>query len=237
VKPLTGGIKKLWRERAGVLLEQAVSVYDPKRDLVWWQIPEGGDPRQTLSLVLSLGSGFWSTWTDWSVGAMAFYDGHVWVGSWDDTSHPGVFVVTPGSRETFGTTLVGGYTTNPLRLTDDPWIFQRVEGVGIALGSSQWNIHTRTDRQLTEVDQSDTAPGQAHHTHEREEWGEGRWDVGGNDPVWQDYELSRFPVSVRMQWGNEHEIRINTRHVRLAHLDLIAQSESFPMEPAPRERR
>lgn len=247
VLPIGAGIRKLWRQQVGLQLEQVVSAYDPARDEVWWQVPEGGDPRQKLGIVLHTLTMQWSTRRDWAIGAMEFYDGRLWIGSWDDDEHPGVFLVTAGVRTRFGENIVGVYTTNPLRLPDDEQFqFAWVEGVGLALGRPTWSLSTRSDRAPEQTAQAEHDPHSLHHTHDREIWGTGRWGIGGgdpkfgdyrdDDPPWTDYEVTRFPVSVRVPFAHEHQIRISSRRIRIAYLDLVIPTHQA-VKPKPLERR
>jgi hypothetical protein len=234
VVPIGTGVRKVWREQVGIQLAQAVSVYDPIRNEVWWQVPEGGNPLQTFGLVFHTQTAQWSTRTGWSVGAFAYYAGSVWVGSWDDADFPGVFLVTGGSRARFGSDITGTYTTNPLRASDDtPWTFTHVEGIGLAMGRSTWTVETRSDCAPTPIDQSESPTRQVHHTHDRDVWGTGKF---GAAHAFTDYEISRFPISVRVAHAYEHQLTISSQRMRMSHLDLVVAAVP-QIVPRPLERR
>jgi hypothetical protein len=233
IVPIGKGIRKFWTRQAGLLLGQAVVVYDSARDEVWWQIPEGGNSVPSIGLVLHVGSMQWSVRPGWDIGAFESYRGKVWMGSTDDTDAPGVFVLTQGSRRLpNGDDLEGTYTTNPLRLDEDAWQIMRVEGIGLAMGEVSWEVSTRADRKVGNVVQSQTAPLLRHHSHDRDVWGKARWNA---DKRFTDPELTRFPVSVSTEMAFEHQVRIVSRDVRIARLDLIVNRAA--LSPAPTERR
>lgn len=232
VEPIGAGIRKLWRMRAGSLLSQAVSIYDPSRDEVWWQLPEGGNARATLGLVLHVGASAWSVRTGWSIGCFDFYKGSLWMGSNDDDDAPGVWLLTGGRRTRMdGTAIEGVYTTNPLRIDGSGWRFLWVEGIGLAMGRVGWEVAVRSDRGETVV-QADTAPRQLVQ-EDRVVWGLARWDTG----TWSDYDVAVMPVSVDVPIGFEHAVRLSSQRMRLTSINLVLPPGKDLPKPRPEERR
>lgn len=232
VEPIGAGIRKFWRQQAGVLLTQAVVTYDAARDEVWWALPVGGNARNSLGLALHVGITAWSVRTGWDIGAFESYKGAIWMGSNNDTDSPGVFLLTAARRTRIdGTEIEGVYTTNPLRQGGDAWRFLWVEGIGLAMGS-RWEVAVRTDRGDT-TPQSETDPRQLQQSHEREQWGKARWNEGS----WTDYDVAVMPVSVRVGFGFEQAVRISSTHFRMSAINLVLPVEKGQPQPRPSERR
>lgn len=233
VRPIAAGIRKLWARRAGVLLGQAIVSYDPTREEVWWHVPEGGNARPSLGVVLHTATGAWSTRPDWEIGAFANYRGVVWLGSTDDTDAPGVYALTGGRRSKPDETAIDGtYTTNPIRLDSERmWHFKHVRGVGIATGA-EWSISTKSDRQRSATEQAETNPTLRHHSHDRPRWSDARWGANGE---FDDYDVSTFPVSVLTGFALEHSLRISSGRMRMTHLELVVIDAGT--DPQPVERR
>ncbi len=62
-------------------------------------------------------------------------------------------------------------------------------------------------------------------------WGVGLWDAADSN----DYEVTRIPVSVRLELAEEHVIRMSATRARIARLDLVVAKDL--QTPRPTERR
>lgn len=221
VVPLVGEIRRTWRRKVGANLEAAVAAYDPERSELWLQVPVGGDPRLQLGLVYHVLLETWSVRTRYPVACLEFFRGRMWAGSWKDADYPGIYAVSAASRSRAGEAVVGVYHTRPKREAV-AWTFTRVELVGQAT-LAPFDVATVTDKRTEEAQATDLQPRQLHPDDEaRPAWGTATWST---TELWSDYDVTAFPVSVRVPKGFEQEVRISAERVMMTALRLETDVE------------
>jgi hypothetical protein len=234
VQSLVSGIRKTWRRSAGVLLQSAVSVYDPEHNEVWFHLPEGGNTVNTLGLVLHTTLGQWSVRTGYKISAFARYRGYTWVGSWDDEDETvaGVHLLTAASTSAFGETIESRYRTNYLVFDHHTQVLKAEIGI-VALGGSSFSIEAANDRESL-ASQSDNDRPEKHPKHDRAVWGTAKWGAQYN---WTDYEPAHVAVSIKNVAGHEVQFRFTSERIRLYQLSLLLPPGSATIAPHRPERR
>lgn len=189
VVPLRG-LRKLWRQRVNhEALEVAAVSVNPAYQEVWFQVPEAGDRRPTLGLVLHYGDQRgWSTREEWPVSAFARSGQELWVGSWN-ASQSGVWVVSEGYAQVAGATVQGLYRTGWVVTTESEVVVDNVAVHGVAIGAQAMGLRHRI--RAAWADEGSRA--QAPHWEDLPAWGSAVWSTTETYSERLD-ELHHYPV-------------------------------------------
>jgi hypothetical protein len=219
------GIRRTWRRFAGSL-SQAVSVYQPELDEVWFHVPQGGTLTPTLGLVYHADIGQWSLRTG-PISCFTRHQAKTWVGSWDDTNAPGMHLLSYGASTFLGSTLT--HSWSGLFTFSEARTLQVVDVWGVATGTSAPLSLTTTPDQRSPIPQTEVGKKQQANTAARDVWDTGKWNRGD----WSDHGVARLRMGVTMTTGREIGLAFAATRMRLFALNLVMAGLPSPRPEQP----
>lgn len=214
VVPLVGTIRKVWRQ-AGPFLDRAVSVYDPDRREIWWQVPNSGNVFATFGVSLHLDVHQFSTREGYAVTSMTRYRNKTWLGS-----TPGIWLLSDaGLAYNQIDRIESTYITNYI-VADERWQSRRLEVQMMAVGELGVELDTKTDRALDHTTQGDHERLLKQQLHDRELWEIGLW---GAEYRWTDYDPTWIAFDLVDFAGHELLFRLRGEDVVMARGRLLRQ--------------
>jgi len=215
---LSTGIQDTWQKRVmkGYLMSAVAEVYEKDKE-VWFQVPGDGDERPTLGLVYHYEKGWWSLRTGWPINCMAVsadYRAHMFFGSFNTVSHPGVHVYTPGYNTKGFDAITSIYASSPIAF-GSVWARTRalwVQPYLLTRGDRTAVVSYKVDRHDDYQSAGNNAKVQDDIENTRARWGVAVWG-----DTWTDY----VPTVVRYDIEPESTLELQWRVVS-ARMTLIS---------------
>jgi hypothetical protein len=169
-----------------------------------------------------------------SVGALRYYRGRVWFGLGTGSGTQGVWTATAGSRAFPGGAAVTGRIVTSALESRHSFRPLTLEAVAIAQGEQSFVLQARTDRALSWTSQSEGTLYMRQSQHTPDVWGTGRWSSSSDPTYWGDYEPARIRVSLLLDEGFSHQLRIQGTELAFRQLELSVVPGVYsprPFEP------
>jgi len=225
-------IYDLWRKQVNrSALIGACSVVNHQDREIWIQVPIDGGIGPTLGLVYHYDIQAWSLRKDWPMNCFTDsrdHRGHIFMGSHDTATHPGIHVYTHGYGDKNGVDLDSIYRSAWI---DFGTVWQRtqvhhVRPYIMGFGANTMSFQYRGDRSPTMIAPTDSAKSQQNAEQvAQEQWGTATW---GSSGYWEDY----YPTPVTWTAGEnyrEFQWEVSaTERMLIMSVDLVVRPVGSP---------
>ena len=177
----------LWKVNNSALINAWSAVYTKKSEY-WLSLPIGGNPNNRMVLVYHYNRNAWTFRPDLTAACMVVtgdHRGYLFIGSNDDTDHPGVMVYGHGSTTFDGDAITVRYESGWLDVEGvyDHYTPNRIMARILEYGNGSLTSLTYRDRLPDAINsggQSETMINAETSANPRPVWGTATWTASGN---------------------------------------------------------
>lgn len=185
-QPLGNELQDTWRHRVnhGALMNACARVYHHDEE-VWLLVPIDGQPDNRLACIYHYGRGRgdWTFRPNMPFSCMVEsgdHRGHLFLGSHDDTNHPGVHVYSPGWADKDGDAIEFVYETVPMDFgigRYESFSVKTLQLFVLGYGHKDARVDYYKDRRATPDNAVQKRRDQQDPTYEIPVWGATRWSA------------------------------------------------------------